>query len=61
MVFDEKQEVGKGFVGLKHQLRKIILEGYQITIDDKQTVDHYFRTQDQLDWQICKLMGWKYE
>lgn len=61
MVFDEKQEVGEGFVALKHRLRKIMFEEYQITIDDAQIVDHYYRIQSQLDHQICKLMGWKYE
>lgn len=54
-------KTGEGILGLKHLLRNVTFESYQVTIDDTEAIEHYYMTQALLDEQICKLMGWKYE
>ena len=61
MKYDEKQAIGEGYRELKHYLRKVVFETFKVTIDDTETVEHYFKTQDTMDRYICKTMEWKYE
>lgn len=46
MKYDEKQAIGEGYRELKHYLRKVVFETFKVTIDDTETVEHYFKTQD---------------
>ncbi len=58
---DEQKKMGEGYLTLKHQLRKTIFDGYKVTIDDEQTINHYYKVQRHLDREICKLMGWDHD
>ena len=60
-MFDEQKEIGEGFLGLKRQLKKIILEGYKVTVSDTDILKHYFQSQANLDHKICDVMGWKWQ
>lgn len=61
MKYDEQKAIGEGYRNLKHYLRKLIFEDFKVTVDDQQTLEHYFMTQDTMDRYICKTMEWKYE
>lgn len=60
-MMDEKEEACEWIVAFKYALRKAIFEDYKVTIDDTKTVEHYYRSQANLDRELCKKMGWDYE
>ena len=47
MKYDEKQAIGEGYRELKHYLRKVVFETFKVTIDDTETVEHYFNNTRQ--------------
>lgn len=46
MKYDEQKAIGEGYRNLKHYLRKLIFEDFKVTVDDQQTLEHYFMTQE---------------
>lgn len=58
---DEKVKIGEGIIGLKQKLRKVVFEEFKITVSDIQTIEHYYKTQESFDRQICNLMGWEWQ
>ena len=61
MKYDEQKAIGERYRNLKHSLRKLVFEDFKVTVDDQQTLEHYFMTQDTMDRYICKTMEWKFE
>ena len=51
----------EGFYSLKTYLRKTVLEDYQVTVSDEETLRHYFHSSDTLGDYLCEAMGWKHE
>lgn len=51
----------EGFYKLKKYLKKTILEDYQVTVSDEETLRDYFHSSDDLDDYFCEAMGWKHE
>ena len=51
----------EGFYGLKNYLRKTVLEDYDVTVSDVDTLKHYFHSSEVLDDYLCDAMGWEHE
>jgi hypothetical protein len=51
----------EGFYKLKKYLKKTVLEDYQVTVSNVDTLRHYFESSDKLDDYFCEAMGWKHE
>ena len=51
----------EGFYKLKKYLKKTVLEDYQVTVSNVDTLRHYFHSSDVLDGYFCEAMGWKCE
>lgn len=49
------------FYKLKKHLKKTVLGDYQVTVNDEETLRHYFKSSDKLDSYFCEMMGWKHE
>ena len=41
--------------------KKTVLGDYQVTVNDEETLRHYFKSSDKLDSYFCEMMGWKHE
>ena len=42
MKYDEQKAIGEGYRNLKQYLRKLVFEDFKVTVDDQQTLEHYF-------------------
>ena len=51
----------EGFYKLKKYLEKTVLEDYQVTVSDVDTLKHYFHSSKVLDDYLCDAMGWEHE
>ena len=47
MKYDEQKAIGEGYRNLKHYLRKLVFEDFKVTVDDQQTLEHYFMTHNR--------------
>ena len=51
----------EGFYILKKFQRKMVLENYNVTVSDTDTLKHYFHSSEVLDDYLCDAMGWEHE
>lgn len=51
----------EGFYILKKFQRKTVLENYNVTVSDVDTLKHYFHSSEVLDDYLCDAMGWEHE
>lgn len=43
---------------MKNQLKKLVLNGFKVTVADESILRHYFETQDSFSCDLQKAMGW---
>ena len=57
----QQEKTIEGFIELKKNKKKSILEGFKVTVDEYSTLLHYYNIQDKLDKLINLEAGWNYE